>query len=326
MKAVLVNKPGGPEQLTIGETETPVPGDEELLVRVHATALNRPDILQREGKYPPPPGASPILGLEIAGTVAETGRGTSGWNVGDRVFGLLPGGGYAEYAVIHHKMAMPIPSGMSYEEAAAIPEVFLTAYQALYWLAEMEPGNHVLIHAGASGVGTAAIQVAASAGAHSYVTASGGKLPYCLELGAEAAIDYRTEDFVERIKQVTQGHGADVIIDFIGAPYFAKNLDVLALDGRIVMLATLGGVRVENVDLRVFFRKRASLIVSRLRPRSLDYQISLTQDFSTYALPLFIDGTLKPVIDSIYPWEEVADAHRRMEANKNVGKIVLKLV
>ncbi len=326
MKAILVKEPGGVEQLYLGEAPTPVPGEGELLVRVHAAGVNRPDVLQRKGKYPPPPGASTILGLEVAGTVEELGPNSGEWRVGDAVCALLPGGGYAEYAVIPHEMAMPVPAGMPFVEAAAIPEVFLTAYQALYWLAGMKEGDHVLVHAGGSGVGTAAIQLVKAAGAHAHATASAGKLPYLQELGAETTIDYRTEDFAQRILSVTDGHGADVIVDFIGAPYFHSNLEALALDGRIVMLATLGGVKVEEVDLRRLFAKRATIAASTLRSRRRDYHVRLTRDFRRDILPLFNDGTIKPVIDRVYDWQDVADAHGRMEANENVGKIVLKVL
>jgi tumor protein p53-inducible protein 3 len=326
MKAILVKEPGGVEQLYLGEAPTPVPGEGELLVRVHAAGVNRPDVLQRKGKYPPPPGASTILGLEVAGTVEELGPNSGEWRVGDAVCALLPGGGYAEYAVIPHEMAMPVPAGMPFVEAAAIPEVFLTAYQALYWLAGMKEGDHVLVHAGGSGVGTAAIQLVKAAGAHAHATASAGKLPYLQELGAETTIDYRTEDFAQRILSVTDGHGADVIVDFIGAPDFHSNLEALALDGRIVMLATLGGVKVEEVDLRRLFAKRATIAASTLRSRRRDYHVRLTRDFRRDILPLFNDGTIKPVIDRVYDWQDVADAHGRMEANENVGKIVLKVL
>ncbi len=325
MQAILVRSPGDAGQLFIGEVPRPVPGPGELLVRVRATALNRADIMQRRGKYPPPPGASPILGLEMAGTVEAMGEEVSGWKVGDRVCALLSGGGYAQYVTIPHEMAMRIPSGLSFNEAAAIPEVFLTAYQALYWYGGLEQDRHVLIHAGASGVGTAAIQLVRTAGAYPYVTASGGKLDICRRLGAELAIDYHNEDFVQAVKAHTQGYGADIILDFIGAPYFARNIETLALDGRLILLATMGGALVENFDLRTLFRKRGQLITSTLRTRSEAYKRRLTREFAEYAMPLFERGVLRPVIDSTYPWEDVAAAHERMEANLNTGKIVLEV-
>ncbi len=325
MKAILVEAPGGPEQLRLGEHPTPEPGPQEVRVRVHATALNRADLMQREGKYPPPEGASPLLGLEMAGVVEQAGRHATRWQPGDRVFGLLPGGGYAAYAVIHEEMAMALPPGLSFEEAAAIPEVFLTAFQALHWLGEVRGEERVLIHAGASGVGTAGIQLARMAGARVYVTASGPKHAACLRLGAEVAIDYREEDFAERVLEETNGQGVDLILDFIGAPYLEPNLMALATDGRIVLLATLGGSKLDAFDLRTFFLKRATLRASTLRNRHPAYKIRLTHDFAARALPGFADGSLKPVIDSVYDWAEVAAAHRRMDANENVGKIVLKV-
>lgn len=325
MKAIVVKKPGGPEQLRMGMVEKPVPREDELLVRVQATALNRADLMQREGRYPPPEGASPILGLEFAGIVEEAGRGCPTWNVGDRVCGLLSGGGYAEYAVIHRDMAIPLLPSLSFVDAAAIPEAFLTAFQALHWYGEIASGKRVLIHAGASGVGTAGIQLARAAGATVYVTASAGKHEICLGLGADAAIDYKTEDFAERIEELTGGEGVDVIVDFIGAAYFHQNAASLALDGRWILLATLGGSRVEDVDLRDMFSKRASFFASTLRSRDRDYKIRLTQDFTALAMPLFENGTMKPVIDRVFAWTDVADAHRYMGANRNEGKIVLRV-
>ncbi len=325
MRAIVVDEPGGPEQLRLGEHVRSVPAEDELLVRVRATALNRADTMQRRGTYPPPEGASEILGLEMAGTVAHVGAACAGWSAGDRAFGLLPGGGYAEHVVIHHEMAMRIPDSLSFVEAAAIPEVFLTAFQALHWLGDLEEGEHVLIHAGASGVGTAAIQLARAAGAHVHVTASAPKHALCRSLGAETAIDYRTEDFAQHVLEATGGHGADLILDFIGAPYFEPNMRALATDGRVVYLAMLGGSRVEALDLRKPFAKRARLLFTTLRSRSLDYKIRLTRDFAEHVLPRLADGTLRPVIDRVYDWTDVAGAHRRMEANENAGKLVLRV-
>lgn len=325
MKAVLFDEPGGPERLYIGDHPTPIPSDDELLVRVSATALNRADLMQREGRYPPPPGASEVLGLELAGTVEAVGATCEGWKVGDRVLGLLPGGGYAEYAVLHHQMAMPVHRDMTFEAAAAIPEVFLTAFQALCWLGGLDAEQRVLIHAGASGVGSAAIQLAKRAGAHTYVTASMPKHRRCLELGADLAINYKEEDFAERVLDVTSGQGVDIILDFIGASYFKQNIKSLAVDGRLVILSMLGGRRVEAFDLGTLFRKRAHVITTTLRSRSLAYKIALTRDFAQTMLPLFEDQHILPVVDSVYAWADVQAAHRHMEANKNVGKIVLRI-
>jgi len=326
MRAVIVSDPGPPEHMTIGEVPPPEPEADEVLVRVHATALNRADTFQRRGHYPPPDGASEILGLEMAGTVAETGANVLDWHENDRVFALLDGGGYAEYTTVHKDRLMAVPPGMSMQEAAALPEVFLTAYQALHWLGGLQSGHHVLIHAGASGVGTAAIQLTRLAEAHPYVTASAPKHKVCRELGAEATIDYESEDFARRVDEITDGRGVDLIIDFIGAPYFHPNVESLALDGRIVQLATLGGSTVEQVSLRQLMSKRAQLLASTLRSRRLAYKIQLTQEFAADVLPRFVDGALEPVIDSVYDWTDVADAHRRMENNENAGKIVLNVV
>jgi putative PIG3 family NAD(P)H quinone oxidoreductase len=325
MQAVIVQSPGGPEQLQIGTWEKPVPTARQLLVKVEATALNRADTLQRSGKYPPPSGASPILGLELAGTVVELGPEASKYNIGDAVFGLLPGGGYAQYAVIHEDMAIPLPKGMSMEEGAAIPEVFLTACQALQRLARLQTGEKILIHAGASGVGTAAIQLACELGAEVLVTASATKHNICLELGAKRVIDYNSESFVEVVADMTKGEGVDVIIDFIAADYFTSNINSLAMDGRLVLLATLSGGKIKDFDLRKILSKRLSIMGSTLRSRSLEYQIALTRDFTTFALPRFQDGRLKPVIDRILDWSQVKEAHAIMESNKNSGKIILKI-
>ncbi|MEM6845658.1 MAG: NAD(P)H-quinone oxidoreductase [Bacteroidota bacterium] len=326
MKAILIKSPGGTDQLYLGEYETPEPAPDEVLVKVHATALNRADILQREGKYPPPAGASPILGLEMSGEVVEVGDEVTKWKVGDKVFGLLPGGGYAEYVVIHQNMAMEIPENLSFEEAAAIPEVFMTAFQAVHWLGKLQPSERVLIHAGASGVGTAAIQLAREMGAgDTIVTASEAKHGTCRDLGAHYAIDYKNRDFREEVKEITDGEGVDVIIDFIAAPYFERNISVLRTDGRLIMLALLGGTHLEQFNLGNLLRKRIQILASTLRSRSRDYQIRLTKAFSEFAIARFQQGKLRPVIDQVVDWQEVQAAHQRMESNQNTGKIVLKI-
>ena len=325
MKAILFDKPGDPSNLYVGNFPTPEPTEKEILVRVQATALNRADTLQRKGLYPPPPGASPVLGLEMAGEVVKVGQEVSHWKVGDRVMALLAGGGYAEYACIHEDMAMRLPENLPYTEAAAIPEVFLTAYQALFWLANLHEHEQVLIHAGASGVGTAAIQLAKSKQAKVYVTASKPKHKTCLELGATQAIDYKIEDFSEQISNFTEGQGVNVVMDFLAASYVSKNLDSLAVDGRLVFLALMGGSIAEAVDLGIVLRKRLKLMGSTLRARSLAYKIKLSKEFYAFAKDRFESGELKPVIDSILPWESVEEAHNRMEANQNTGKIVLTI-
>lgn len=322
----MISSPGDAGQLSIGTWQTPVPEQHEILVKVAATALNRADILQREGKYPPPEGASPILGLEISGEVVETGKNVSRWKAGDKVFGLLPGGGYAAYAVIHEDMAMPVPENLNFEQAAAIPEVFLTAYLALQWLAHLQPQEKLLIHAGASGVGTAAIQLATHMQAGQIiVTASAAKHQLCLDLGAHHAIDYKAVNFQEEVWQYTRQEGVDIIIDFVAAPYLNKNIRCLRRDGRLVLLALLGGRKADGFDLGQVLQKRLQLIGSTLRSRSLDYQINLTRDFANYALPKFQHQQLMPVIDTVFDWQDVQKAHRYMESNQNAGKIVLKI-
>ena len=272
MKAVIIKEFGGPEQLAIGSWPTPEAGPHDLLVRVHASALNRADTLQRQGKYPPPPGASPILGLEMAGEVVQVGSEVKRYKVGDRVCGLLGGGGYAEYVVIHEEIALPIPAGMDYQQAAAIPEVFLTAFQAIQWIGKLQAGERVLVHAAASGVGTAALQLARVIGAESLATASAGKHEICRELGAAKVIDYRSQDFLEEIKAYTKGVGVDLVIDFIGAGYFQRNLEVLGLDGRMVMLAFLGGVKVTELNLASILRKGY-----KLPARPYDHAVWITK-------------------------------------------------
>jgi len=326
MNAILLNKFGAPEELYIGEIEKPVFSEHEILVKVKCSALNRADTLQRKGKYPPPPGASEILGLEMAGEIINVGAAVSKWKIGDRVMGLLAGGGYAQFVNIHEDLAMPIPNNLTYEEAAAIPEVFLTAYQALVDLSKFNRGEKVLIHAGASGVGTAAIQLSKLLGASEiFVTASKEKHVLCEELGANHCIDYRATDFSKVIQEITQGKGVNVIMDFLMAAYFQQNLNSLALDGRLVMLATMGGVTASEVNLVNILRRRIRIIGTTLRARSLEYKTNLTKGFMELTLDKFETGILKPVVDKVYDWKDVGLAHQFMEDNLNKGKIVLRI-
>ncbi|MCL6517527.1 NAD(P)H-quinone oxidoreductase [Alicyclobacillus sp.] len=326
MRAVCMKEFGGPEVLYLGEAPDPKPGPGELLVRVRATALNRADLLQRRGLYPPPPGASEVLGLEMAGEVAAVAPGVQGWREGDRVCALLPGGGYAEYAVIPAGMAMRLPDGMTFEQGAAIPEVFLTAYLNLFWLGRMQAGDRVLVHAGGSGVGTAAIQIVREAGSVGWTTAgSKEKLERCLALGARAGWNYHDGPFDGWIREQTDGRGVDIILDFIGAPYFAANIRSLAVDGRLILVGTMGGAKVDGVDLGVLLGRRLQVIGTALRSRSVVEKMRLTQEFWTWACARFADGRLVTVIDSVLDWRDVADAHRYMEENRNFGKIVLRV-
>ncbi len=297
----------------------------EVLVEVRATALNRADTLQRQGKYGPPKGVTDVPGLEAAGVVADIGSDVRRWKTGDRVFGLLPGGGHAQYAVFHRDLLLPIPSNLSFEKAAAIPEVFLTAFQALVLIGKIEGGDTVLIHAGASGVGTAAIQIARVYGAVPIVTASAQKHEACLSLGAVLAIDYKNDDFAERVTSFTEGVGANLIVDFIGAPYLEANIRAAAVDGRIVLLGLMGGATAEVLALGPLFRKRLTITASTLRNRPLSYKIDLVSRFADTLMPMFASGKITPVIDTVTDWENVVDAHRRMESNQNTGKIVLRV-
>ena len=323
MKAVLFDTPGGPENLYIGQAPDPTPGPGQVLVYVAASALNRADLLQREGKYPVPPGANPILGLELAGTIIELGEGVTDFEIGDNVCALMNGGGYAQLAVVDEQMLLRLPRNMSFTKAAAIPEAFLTAFQALHWLGEMKKGDNVLIHAGASGVGTAAIQLVKLAGATPIITASAGKHEAVKNLGATRCIDYRTEDFAEAVLDETDGKGADVILDFVGGPYFAQNLNALALEGRMVCLGFLGGVQVKEVSLAMILRKRLKIIGTTLRSRSPEYKQQLTADFREKIWPHFASRDLRAFVDTIYDWEEVQEAHTYMASNANLGKIVI---
>lgn len=327
MKALLVEEKDGTPVMSAGKAEKPEPAENELLVKIEATALNRADLLQKSGKYPPPKGASEILGLEMAGIVVECGKSVKSFEAGDRAFGLLPGGGYAEYCVIPEGMAMAVPESFSYEEAAALPEVFLTAYQALIWLGNLSGNETVLIHAGASGVGTAAIQLAAQLKGARVCTTSGSKRKQeiCASLGATVNINYKEQNFADIIEARLGKESINLVIDFIGKPYWDQNIRILALDGRLVYLAMMGGATIENMSLVPILRKRLTIRGSTLRNRTPEYKIRLTQEFAASCLPLFEDGKLKPVIDSVFDWSDVESAHQRMEQNRNAGKIVLSV-
>lgn len=325
MKAIHIQNPGKNSALIIDEASTPKPGPKQILVKIKATALNRADLLQRSGNYPVPEGASEILGLEMAGVVEEVGSQVTKWKPDDRVFGLLPGGGYADYCTIHEDMGMGTPENLSFEEAAAIPETFLTAFQALDWLGKLQEQETVLIHAAGSGVGTSAIQLAHQLyDAHIIATAGKRhKLDTAKKLGAELAYNYKEQNYAQEIINDLGKDSVDLILDFIGKPYWHKNMGVLAMDGRIVYLSFLGGHKVEEISLVPLLRKRLSILGSTLRNRSEDYKIELTKDFASKTLSLFKDGVLKPIIDSTFEWTETEQAHRRMADNLNTGKIVL---
>lgn len=337
MRAILFDQPGEPEVLHLGDAPAPACGAGEVLIRVGATAVNRADTLQRRGGYAPPAGASSILGLEAAGEVAELGAGVAGLEVGQPVMALLAGGGYAELVAAPAGQVMPIPAGLTIEQAAAIPEVFLTAYLNLFKLGGLHfdpamaapklagpPPARVLIHGGASGVGTAALQLCRAVGIVSYCTVGdderGGS---CKELGASAAWNYRSSDWLAALLAETGGQGVDVVLDCIGASYLERNLRALAPDGRLVCIGLMGGNRAE-LDLGLLLSRRLQVVGSTLRPLSKERKAALCRDFSQRALPLFADGRLRPVVDRVLPWTEAAAAHRGLDA-AHVGKLVLKV-
>lgn len=325
MKAILLQQAGGAEQLYIGKQDDPSPAPGQVLVHIAATALNRADILQREGRYPPPAGASDVLGLEMAGTVIGLGEGVANFAVGDNVCALLSGGGYAQKIAVDEKMLLRLPSNLSFTKAAAIPEAFLTAFQALHWIAKMKATDKVLIHAGASGVGTAAIQLVRLMGASPIATASAAKHALLYDLGVEHCIDYQQQDFATVVAELTNGRGVDIVLDFVGAPYLVKNLSALALDGRMVSLGFLGGAKVPAFNMGTLLRKRIQLTGTTLRSREDTYKQALTADFRDKIWPHFATRKLRAIVDTIYDWEEVRAAHQYMESNANQGKIVLTI-
>ncbi|MED4750909.1 NAD(P)H-quinone oxidoreductase [Brevibacillus choshinensis] len=326
MRAIVVEKPGGPEELKLVEVPTPTPVEGELLVRVKAGAINRTDILARKGVGSAYKKATSRLGVEMAGVVETVGANVGGWQAGGKVMGLV-NGGYAEYAVIPANRAMPIPDNLSFIEAAAIPEVFLTAYQTLYWIGKLQEGETVLIHAGASGVGTAAIQLAKKVSKATVIVTVGSddKLSYCKQLGADHAIHYKQVSFDEEVARLTEGKGANLILDFIGAPYWNKNIQSASMDGRVVLIGTLGGKETGPIDLFELMGKRLQITGTLLTPRSDEYKASLSQELADRILPMFASGAIKPIIDKVYPLEEIHNAHRRMEANENIGKIIFQV-
>jgi tumor protein p53-inducible protein 3 len=324
MRAVQLHKFGSADELFIGDVAIPERKAGEVLVKVRASALNRADLLQREGKYPPPEGESDILGLEMAGEVIESDT-NSRWQKDDSVMSLLAGGGQAEYVVVPEELLMAVPGNLSFTEAAAIPEVFLTAYQTLFFEGRSVAGQTALIHAGASGVGTAAIQLATIEGIKVFVTCSATKHKACLDLGASLAIDYKTEAFDEVVLEQTNYHGVDIILDFIGSPNIKPNVRSLANGGKLVLIALMGGYTVKDINLLPILHKHLTIIGTTLRSRPLAYKAQLVKTFTDNYLQHFTTGTIKPVIDSIFKLADIADGHRHMEANKNTGKIVIEV-
>jgi tumor protein p53-inducible protein 3 len=325
MKAIHVDTEREGRPLVWGEAEDPIPGPNDVLVDNHATSVNRADLAQRAGNYPPPPGASNILGLDMAGRIIKVGESVSGWEVGDRVCALIPGGGYAERVAVPYQMLMPIPEDLSYEQGAAIPEVFLTAFVNIFMEADFKEGETVLLHGGGSGVGTAAIQLVRKAGGRIIVTAGKQeKINKCQELGAHFVINYTEEDFVQRVRDYTDGAGVDVIIDMVGADYLERNLSLLKPRGRLVFIATQSGSRAE-VDLRLLMGRRLRMIGSVLRGRALEEKVEITRHFMTRFWPLLESGAIQPIIDSVFPIEQANEAHQYIAEYKNIGKIILKI-
>jgi tumor protein p53-inducible protein 3 len=325
MRAVLARQPGGVEVLEIVDMPRPEPGPEDLLVRNFAAGLNRADLLQRRGLYPPPPGDPDILGLEFAGEVAAAGAAACCFQRGDRVFGLVGGGAYAEFLTVNAALASKIPDNLSFDAAAAVPEAFCTANESLFKLGKLAPGEIALVHAGASGVGSAAIQLASARGATVVATAgSPEKASFCKDLGAERAVVYKTDDFTSAVMDVSDGRGADVIIDLVGATHWERNLASLREGGRLIVVGILGGARV-NLDLSVILHRRIQVIGTALRRRSRHDKIAITERFQQGVLPLLEAGRIRPVLDRVFPLEEVKAAHERMEANLNSGKIILRM-
>jgi putative PIG3 family NAD(P)H quinone oxidoreductase len=323
MTVVGISKPGGPEVLLPETRAVPVPGPGEILVKVAAAGVNRPDVAQRSGAYPPPPGASDLPGLEISGEVVALGAGASKHKLGDKVMSLVAGGGYAQYCIAQDAQAMTVPPVLSMEEAGAIPETLMTVWHNVFERGALQPGQTLLIHGGSSGIGTMAIQLAKAFGSKVIVTVGGqDKVDACLKLGADRAINYKTEDFVAEVKAATDGAGANVILDMVGGDYVERNYDAAALDGRIVQIATLGGAKV-TVNIAKVMVKRLNHTGSTLRPRSNADKAAMVAAIEAKVMPLLREGRVKPLMDSTFPLEKAADAHRRMETSQHIGKIVL---
>ncbi|MFD4610134.1 NAD(P)H-quinone oxidoreductase [Streptomyces sp. NPDC058440] len=323
MHAITIPEPGGPEALVWDEVPDPVPGEGEVLVEVAASAVNRADVLQRQGSYNPPPGASPYPGLECSGRIAALGPGVSGWAVGDEVCALLSGGGYAEKVAVPAGQLLPVPDGVSLLYAAALPEVICTVWSNVFMVAQLRPGETLLVHGGSSGIGTMAIQLARAVDAKVAVTAgTEAKLERCAELGAEILINYREQDFVEEIRRATDGDGADVILDNMGAKYLDRNVQALAVNGRLAIIGMQGGTKGE-LNLGILLSKRAAISATSLRARPLGEKAAIVAAVREHVWPLFTDGHVRPVIDQELPMSDAATAHRILEESGHIGKVLL---
>jgi putative PIG3 family NAD(P)H quinone oxidoreductase len=323
MHAITIPQPGGPEALVWTDVPDPVPGEGEVLVEVAASAVNRADILQRQGSYSPPPGASPYPGLECSGRIAALGPGVSGWAVGDEVCALLSGGGYAEKVAVPAGQLLPVPEGLSLRQAAALPEVVCTVWSNVFMVAHLRPGETLLVHGGSSGIGTMAIQLAKALGARVAVTAgTKEKLERCAELGADVLINYREQDFVAEIKQATDGAGADVILDNMGAKYLDRNVQALAVNGRLAIIGMQGGVKGE-LNIGALLGKRGAISATSLRGRPLGEKAAIVAAVREHVWPLIAAGDVRPIVDRELPMPEAAEAHRLVEASGHIGKVLL---
>ncbi len=324
MRCIEIPEPGGPEALVVGTRPVPQPGEGELLIKVHAAGVNRPDAMQRAGNYPPPPGASDIPGLEVSGTVEALGEGVTRYEIGEKVCALISGGGYAEYAVAHELCTLPVPDGLSMEEAAAVPETFFTVWTNVFERSDLAEGSTFLVHGGTSGIGTTAIQLAKAFGATVYATAGSDEKCRAAEaLGAEKCINYRDADFVEVLKDATGGKGIDVTLDMVGGDYVARNMKVAAKFGRIVNIAFQKGSKVE-INLMPIMLKRLTMTGSTLRIRSPEEKGKIAESLLRYVWPMFADGRVKPVMDRSFPLDKAADSHAALDAD-HIGKIVLTM-
>ncbi|MGH7906075.1 MAG: NAD(P)H-quinone oxidoreductase [Candidatus Binataceae bacterium] len=325
MKAIIVEKPGDARMLKVGDVPDPKPAADQLLIRVKAAGINRADVMQREGRYPPPPGASEILGLECAGEVEAAGANVKAWKAGDRVMALLPGGGYAEKAVVHYGSAIATPKALSDEEAGGIPEVYLTAFLNLFMIGGIPAGGAALVHGGGSGVGTAAIQLLRAFGARSIVTAgSDEKCERCLKFGADVAINYKSGPFAPKVKEATGGRGVDVLLDIVGIPYLEQNLDSLAQGGRMILVSLMKGARGE-IDLAKVQRRHLRIIGSTLRSRPVEEKAEIVTAFLRQFGNALEAGSIRPPIYKTLPMADAPEAHRMMEASEHFGKIILKI-
>jgi NADPH:quinone reductase len=325
MQAVAIRAPGGPEVLVQEARAIPQPGPQELLIAVRAAGVNRPDVLQRKGHYPPPPGASDIPGLEVAGVVAAIGSAVTRFAVGDKICALLAGGGYASHAIAHEGSCLPIPTGMNFVQAAALPETYFTVWSNLFERAYAADGDHILVHGGSSGIGTTAIQLAKEFGVHVYVTAgSDEKCAACVRLGADAAINYKTQDFSAEVLKLTGGRGVDVVLDMVGGSYVPRNMACMAEGARHMSIAVQGGATAE-INLFDIMRKRLVLSGSTLRARSVEIKAAIAASLYELVWPVLNEGRCLPIIDSVFPLERACDAHIRIDSGVHIGKIVLEV-